>query len=380
MLNDASPVDLILKIDSRARYENANQVGFGESNAATLRNRIGLLAKTDTLSGYAEYEGTLALDRNDFQGASAHGPSTLTNIADPESHEVNQLWLQYSTLDKMYSVKVGRQIISLNNERQLGPTPWRQNIQTFDAARLDFSPNDDLSVTYGYFNQVNRTFGSQVTAAAQQDFEGNSHFVNGKYSGFDFGDITLYTLVLDLNNGAGSNASNHTTGIIIDGKLGSSDIGYWFEYAHQTDAFDSSLDYNTNYLHGFVKVPFSDRFSASVGVENRGTDNGVGYQTPVARNHPFNGFADRFLGNVSPQGLTDFYAKASFDITEQLNSQIHYHHFSDGRLNETLGNEIDFVLLQKLREDLNLGVVGAFFIDENLGDSHRLDVFLHFKR
>lgn len=380
ILNDADPFQLVLKIDSRARYENADQDRLEESNAATLRNRIGLLAKSDTLSGYIEYEGTLALDRNSYRAASVHGPADHTIIADPESNEINQLWLQFSPFDSS-AIKVGRQQISLNNERHLGPTPWRQNIQTFDAVTLTSTLNDNLNLTYGYFNQVNRAFGSQVTAAPQRDFEGDSHFVNLNYTGFDFGDLTLYTLVLDLNNPAGSNASNHTTGLILDGTLGDSNLAYWLEYAYQTDAFNSQLDYNTHYSHGYIKAPLTDRFSATFGLENRANDNNVGFQTPVARNHPFNGFADRFLGNVSPQGLTNFYAKGSYDFTKKLQGQLHYHRFWDGRLDQDLGDEIDFVLLQKLRDDLKLGVVGAFFEGASgVEDNHRFDVFLHFKR
>lgn len=381
ILNDSAPWLVQLKIDSRARYSYANDSSLETSNAWTLRNRVGLLTKVNQLSGYAEYEGTLAADRNGYRAASVHGPANHTVINDAESHEVNQLWLGYDTLNDTMHLRAGRQAIFLNNERYVGRAPWRQNMQTYDAATLNWNANEDLEVFYGYVNKVNRVFGSDVFAPQHIDFEGDSHLVNVKYSGSEIGDITFYSFLLDLNNPAGSNASNHSLGVILDGKLGYSDIGYYAELGHQTDAFNSALDYASTYVHTALTFPVTSNIDFTAGYERRGSDNGVGYQFPIGRNHPFNGLADKFLATVPAGGLSNFYANAAIKFTERTSGNIVYHGFWDDGLDIKYGDELDLVLKHKLRDDLALGVVGAFFTGQNgMTDLDRFDIFLNYKR
>ena len=83
-------------VDIRARYEYGEAEPLDDSNAFTVRGRLGLLSGTYAgFSLFAEYEGTLTADRDGYQAASVHGTGLgKTIIADPESHELNQAWVQ----------------------------------------------------------------------------------------------------------------------------------------------------------------------------------------------------------------------------------------------------------------------------------------------
>ena len=183
-----SAMDFITKAkltgDFRLRYEYGDEDPLDDSYALTLRGRIGILTgEYAGFQGFAEYEGTLTSDRDSYQAASVHGTGQgKTIIADPESHELNRLWLSWKGADT--AIKVGRQRIILDNARFVGNVGWRQNEQTFDAVTLTNQSIDELKLFYGYIWQTLRIFGSETpSAAGQTDFDGSTHLVNLAYYG-----------------------------------------------------------------------------------------------------------------------------------------------------------------------------------------------------
>ena len=256
----ASDQFLTLTGDFRLRYEHVDEYGFRAADAGTFRSRIGLLTKEFYgFQIFGEYEGTLTADRNSYRAASAHGPADRAVIADPESHEWNQGWISYMNWDT--KVKAGRQEIAVANERFIGKGAWRQNEQSFDAVTISNQSITDLTLTYGYFNRVNRIFGSEVEAPAQKDFTGDSHFLNANYAGLPNATIGLYSYFLDLHNEAGDTNSNNTYGGFIDGAILIDDafkLTCYGEYAYQTNAYESSESYGASYFHLIGGAAYKD--------------------------------------------------------------------------------------------------------------------------
>ena len=361
VLNDETPALVTPAIDSRLRYEYGDQSGLDDSHAGTWRNRIGLLTReVYGFKVFAEYEGTLAVDRDGYNAATVHGPATKTVIADPESHELNQLWGSYEGFDGLLSVKAGRQGINLDNQRFIGTVGWRQNMQSYDAAAVTLRPVEDLEVYYGYLWQVNRIFGSQVEAPQFTDFTGNSHLVNAKYEGLPFGTLTGYAYFLDLHNEAGDINSNNTFGASLTGNLADTGIDYRAEYACQTDAFDSPLRYVAHYAHGALTAPLIEGLKGTVGLEYLGSDNGAGFKTPLATLHKFNGYADRFL-TTPGAGLSDLYGALAFQLPFSVGASVGYHHFREADFGVSLGNEVDIVLTKEIGKGLSVLAKGALF-------------------
>ncbi|MFP4166445.1 MAG: alginate export family protein [Opitutales bacterium] len=75
--------------------------------------------------------------------------------------ELNQFWAQYAEAD-YGSLKLGRQIYTLDDHRFIGHVGWRQNIQTFDAATIAFTGIENLTVNGFYLDAVNRVNGDDV--------------------------------------------------------------------------------------------------------------------------------------------------------------------------------------------------------------------------
>ena len=364
VLNDKAPGLVKLTLASRLRYEYGDQDTLSPSNAATLGNRIGLLTKeVNGFQAFVEYEGTLAVDRSDYFVPGVQGVPGKTVIADPESHELNQAWVSYKTPDDVWGLKVGRQGIDLDSQRYIGTVAWRQNMQTYDAAGLTWSPNEDLEVYYGYVWQVNRIFGSEAFGRPQSDFKGQTHLFNAKYKGLPFGTLTTYIYSLDLHSLAGDANSSTSYGASLTGPVFDTGVTYYAELGYQEDAYDSPLDYAATYVHGSLSKEIVDGVTGTIGVEHLGSDNGVGYSFPLSTLHKFNGFADNFL--VTPAGgLTDTYASIATTVGPGIKLSAVYHYFWDDSFDVALGQEVDLVATKAINENVSVLAKGALFLGE----------------
>lgn len=359
ILNDEEPSLVDISLNTRLRYEYGELNGLDLSHAWTVRNRVGLLTKKmGGFQAYAEYEGTVAADRDQYFAPGTERPTGQTPIADAESHELNQAWVSYTTADDVWGLKVGRQNINLDGQRFIGTVGWRQNSQTYDAATLTWNPNADLSVFYGYVSRVDRIFGSETVIPGFDDFEGSSHLFNAKYKGLPFGVLTGYVYSLDLHNDAGDANSSDTFGFSLAGDF-IADSAYYLEYAHQTDAYSNPNDYSANYVHANVAKSFLPGVKTTVGYEYLGSDNGVGFATPLATLHKFNGFADQFLATPAG-GLSDAYISFGTKIAG-INFVAGYHYFWDDGFDVSLGQEIDLVASKAITDNISVLAKAAFY-------------------
>jgi len=380
VIEEAHDPFLTLTGDFRLRYEHVDQDGLRDANAGTLRSRIGLLTREFYgFQIFGEYEGTLTPDRNSYRAASAHGPADRAVVADPESHEWNQGWISYTNWDT--KIKVGRQEIQLDNARFVGSVAWRQNAQTYDAVTVSNRSIEDLTLGYGYINRVNRIFGSEVEAAAQEDFTGNSHYLNAKYTGIENATVGLYSYFFDLHNGGGDGNSNNTYGGYIDGAIPFDDafkLTYYGEYAYQTDAFDSPLDYGANYYH-LVGGAAYKATTCGVGYESLGSDHATAFQTPLATLHKFNGFADKFL-TTPADGLADLYVYAGTKLPYGIALSNAFHWFGEDGGSLDYGSEYDLVLSKAINEKLSvLGKAAFYFADDFATDTNKFIVEMDYK-
>ncbi|MDF1739239.1 MAG: alginate export family protein [Verrucomicrobiales bacterium] len=362
VLNDKVPSLVKVSLDTRFRYEYGDQSGLAPSHAATVRNRLGLLTREmNGFQGYVEYEGTIAADRFDYNDATARAPGGKTIIADPTSQELNQAWISYKDPNGLLAIKGGRQAINLDGQRYVGTVGWRQNMQTFDAATLTLTPNDDLEIFYGYVWQVNRIFGSNNLNPGGTDFKGETHLFNAKFKNLPVGTLTTYVYSMDLKNVAGAANSNNSFGLSLSGDF-IGDTQYYAEYGYQTDAYDNPLNYNASYAHANISGKVGSAVTTTVGYEYLGSDNGVGYKFPLATLHKFNGFADRFLGTPAG-GLSDMYLSAATSVAG-VKFVAAYHYFWDDGFDVALGQEVDLVASKALNEKVSVLAKGAFFMGQ----------------
>ena len=198
--------------DGRYRYEHVDQAGFArDADAHTLRVRAGFqTGKVWDLQGLIEVEGVLQL--NDDFNDSVNGNTAYPIVADPEDFQINRFQIEYSGLPQTV-VTLGRQRINFDNQRFVGGVAFRQNEQTFDAARITNTSIDNLNVTYAFVNQVNRVFGEESPQGA---FEGGTHLLNAGYDVAGWGKLSGYAYLIDLHELPAQ--STKTFGLRFSGK------------------------------------------------------------------------------------------------------------------------------------------------------------------
>lgn len=362
-----------IDLNVRARIELADIDGFDHSEAYTVRIRAGIGSKPlYGFTGYAELENMNTFSEGDyFNGAET--PTGQTIIADPEVTELNQLFLNYER-EGLYA-KVGRQRLTLDNQRFVGNVGWRQNEQTFDAAWLHSSLNiEGFDIGYGYLEHINRIFGDKGSSSTQ-DWDSDSHIIHASYAACDCLQVTAFAYIFDFEDDSPTNSAN-SYGLRVTGsqQLGESDwsLKYAGSYARQADAGKNPVDYTANYGAVDSSVSYSGVGEVGAGYEFLGSDDGKArFVTPLATAHKFNGYADAFVDNGGVDGLQDFYVYLKPQLPWTLKGALIYHRFWSDYGGNHLASEWDAVLEWPVLEHVTLLTKGAYFEGTSRGPADR---------
>lgn len=344
--------------DFRLRYEYVDQDNSADSaKALTLRSRLGY--NTATYEGFSatiEFEDSrevLGQDRFNLPGP-AQGPGYVSKgasvVADPETTELDQGFLKYAKDD--LTVKLGRQVITMDNHRFVGHVGWRQDRQTFDALTINYKLSKDLEATYAYLGQRNRIF------AELADVESKDHLLNVSYK-TGVGKVTAYSYLLEVDNGT-DNALD-TYGLRFSG---ASDIDegmkalYTLEYAYQEDeTAGNTVESDYMLVEGGLVV---SGITAKLGYEVLAAGDGpISFETPLATLHKFNGWADVFL-NTPADGLTDLYVSAAGKVAGGK-WMLAYHDFDSDEGSTDLGSEIDLSFSKGFGKNYSAGIKAALY-------------------
>lgn len=325
-----------LSLTLTPRLESVQQTGRQSSSALTLGTNLGYThTVNEQFSFSVEVEDTRAADEDSYNPAGLNPRSTnRAVVADPTGTEINQAWVSYQ--DDVFAAKIGRQALVLNNARFIGNVGWRQNMQTFDAIQAT-ATSAPLKFTYAYLNQINRILGDDHPAG---QWDSDSHLLNLDWKITDDLQLTGYSYLLSFDNAAANNTATH--GVFLSGSRAISDgeqFIYRAEYALQRDARESPLNYEASY--SLLEVGFKNKSGTlTFGREILGEDQGVGFKTPLATGHAFNGWADLFLGTPGT-GLEDLYVKVTANLPQNIKGAAVYHDFASSTDNQTWGHELD---------------------------------------
>jgi len=332
--------DLVLRL----RYEDVTDTlpagspltGTEDADLLSLRTVLGYsTARYHGFYGRIEFEATTHIgDVNALTVGDdltfPPGPvgSRIANgnsiIPDPQKEEFNEAYIGWRSASSGCSnapggcngsttIKVGRQEVIYDNHRWVGNILWRQNFQSYDAIRIDNTSIPNLSISYTYLDQVNRTFGPD--SPFNKWFMNDSHLINVSYK-FPVGKLVGYGYLLDFDDnprtpfpegvGVGpgiTNFDSDTWGLRFTSKHKTSDafaILYELEWANQNPTGDAAPTLSDN---NYYNVEFGGAFKlggkpvvVKIGQEVL-EGNGVNsLQTPLATFHAFNGWADKFVG------------------------------------------------------------------------------------
>ena len=354
-------------IDLRARYENVQDDSKAQrtGEAGTLRARLGYeTGAWNGLSVQTDFDQLWLLGGN--SNSTRNGKTAYPIIADPAMTVLNRLELTYAS-DFDTKFVVGRQRLILGNARFIGNSGWRQHEQTFDALSAVNGSIPDLTLTYAYLYRVNRVYGpdqpvpsNTVAAATGQAnyYKSNSHVLNGVYVGVPGLRVESYAYLLDLSapgyavlpaqQAATSRLSTATYGLRADyGFPIAQDFAAKLsgEFAHQTDYANNPLSFALNYYLGEASATWRG-VKGLVGYEVLEGNGTIGFSTPLASLHGFNGWGDLFL-TTPANGLKDLYVQAGYSLPmnelglTSLNPAVIYHRYTTDVLDAGIGTEWD---------------------------------------
>jgi hypothetical protein len=352
-------------VDFRLRYEHVDQLAtpaLTRANANTFRARIGFeTGKAWNTALLAEMDIVQPI-RPDYRADPAVPVSNASYAAvvDPEDQEINRLQLTNTSLTDT-TITLGRQRINLDDQRFIGNVGWRQNEQTYDALRVVNRHITNLVIDAGYFVHVNRIYGPD---SPQSPYGGDNYYGNvayqtkmGKLTGFayllSFKPIT--TVAAGLNP---ARASTSTYGLRFAGErlIGKLKLGYIASYADQKERgynpFKIKNDYKLLELNGTwrqLTVGIGDEILS--GYLAPGTTTTIGFSTPLATLHKFQGWVDKFL-TTPGNGVDDRYAtitwlKKGLGPLDTLTAIAAYHGYSADRIAGDYGDEFNVSLAAK---------------------------------
>lgn len=359
-------------LNYRYEYANTEKTAKESANASTLRLRLGYLTpKFRGFQGFAEYEGNQDIFVNDFS-SSRNGRLRKTKfdvVQDPQDNEVNQLWVSFDGIPDTLA-KVGRQRIVLDNQRFIGNVAFRQMEQTYDAVRIDNLSLPHTMVTVGYLNQV------RTIISTTDDID--APFVNIGYDGLGFGKLTGYAYLLDFNTGARFRESNQTYGIRFNGSTPIGDrvtAHYTAEYAWQKDYEKNPNSLELTYLNLMAGATLFG-VTGKVNMEQLDGQDGIGFATPLALKHAFQGWADIFL-DTPADGIRDIYGELSTTLLGVHLAAI-YHDFDDDTSSINYGKEIDLLAMKRFGKHYSVSLIYARYdADEFAVDTEKFWVQGH---
>lgn len=346
-----------LILDSRVRYETVDQDPLAEdAEAETVRVRAGFetgKAWETSLLAEGEFVWDVA---GDYRSDNAVLKNTAYPvIADRDAQEVNRLQLTNTSVPQT-TITLGRQRILLDDQRFVGNSGWRQNEQTFDGLHVVNKTVKNFTVDVAYVNQVNRVNGPD---SPQGRYTGDVYLANLAYQ-TPVGKVTAFEYLLKFDpltqqdfpgltaaqaaplNPTRVSAATYGLRFAGEKRLDKIKLGYTASLARQKDAgqnpFDFTLDYRFAELTGTYR-----QFTLGAGYEVFEGDGIVGFSTPLATLHKFNGWADKFL-TTPANGLEDRYVSAGVTFKgvgplDTLAALASYHFYDAEHISQDYGDE-----------------------------------------
>ena len=367
-----------IKLDFRYRYENVDDESFDrDANASTLRSRV--TVQTAAVRGFtalAEFDNVSEIGSARYN-STANGKVQYPVVADPKGTDINQAWIKYGWED--VAGTYGRQRILHGNQRFVGGVGWRQNEQTYDGFRALYEGGNGLTLDYAYVYNVNRIFGPDDSLVQPADHRGSNHFFRADYKLGENHSLSGFIYALDVDDNpdyaAGKTVGNSsdTYGVEYSGKFGP--VSAKAAYATQSDAGDNPVDYDADYYMLEGGMNFGG-VSVLLAYEVLGAGDGVGFNTPYATLHKFQGWADKFLATPG-DGIEDLYAGATGKVGP-VNLGAFYHDFSAEDSSDDFGSEWDLVATWPVNKQFTTQLKYANFSSDSsrFSDTEKLWVTL----
>ncbi len=362
---------LTIDADLRARFEyrhgfnNLFPDGADPAAFVTQRSRLNI--------GYQQERLKLFVS---VQDVSTWGDTRQILLNDGnDSFSLFQAWGQIF-LDKNWSLKAGRQVISYDDQRIFGGLDWAMQGRFHDAALIKYENENfkvDIGAAFSQEGQPNEGSGFNIQGFFTYKTMQYAYLKkNWKKTSASFLFLnTGFQKFTGINNDEPDGVFyRHTTGSYFTFQLGKVNFAgsayYQFGKANaDTDlsAYQASLE--ATYKPG--KILYGLGIEVLSGTDQADDDKNKSFFPLYGTNHKFNGYMDYFfVGNhANNVGLNDLYGKVVFTTGAKSNLLVKAHYFAAnadlaGDEDKYLGTEVDIVFKQQIIKNVKL----------NLGYSH----------
>lgn len=333
-----------VSLDLRYRIEHVGEANANkDANASTLRTALGYTTGTyRDFGAMVEFEN-ISVIGPELYNSTVNGLNQYSKVQDPKGSEVNQAYLNFGGLSDT-ALRLGRQRITLDDQRFVGNSASRQNEQTFDGFEAVNKSVADTQITYAYLTDAHRSTGSD---ASNGNLRMKSHLINAGYTGLGLGTLTGYAYLLDIDNQAllgAASASTKTLGLRFTGThrlTGRTALLYTAEYAKQNNYADNPHHYDVTYLLGELGATIAG-ISAKYGYEDLGSDGTYSVQVPIGTRHSRDGWDDMFSPATPAKGLVDQYLSVT-DTVAGIDVSAAYHDFAADQGSARYGAERDLM-------------------------------------
>jgi hypothetical protein len=352
--------ELDANIQIRPRYEYRN--GFkslmpnGESSTSFIsqRSRLNFNFKQEKLKA-----------KLTLQNVRTWGDVATTSQADKNGIALFEAWAQYD-FNAKWGARIGRQVLSYDNQRIMGEIDWAQQGQSHDAAVLLFH-NKNHQLDLGIAENANAENLVEPTTAYTTNYKSMQY----AWYHTQFSKLNMSLLLLNT----GYEYAKAPDDLVVDYKQ---TFGTYLSY--KENKWDTNLglygqtgkntDKNVNawYAGANIGYALTTKFKATLGYEFLSGKNQDDMSTDVksfspifGTNHGFNGFMDYFyVGNhQNSVGLQDAYLKLNY-TQNKWQFTLMPHLFSapatvlDGaeKMDSYLGTELDFTTSYTLQKDV----------------------------
>ncbi|MBK9624405.1 MAG: hypothetical protein IPO38_07535 [Rhodocyclaceae bacterium] len=287
----------------------------------------------------------------DFLGASGRVntdpskffASNYPLLPDPPYSGVNQLFADYGGFPST-RVKLGRQILRIDDERFISDVDFRQTPQVFDGVTIVNTSLPQTRIQLGEYRRIRTVLGGLNDLRLHVLHAAWNPLPDHTLAGYGYWHDQAAT---GAQTGFANNAQR-IVGAHAEGGFALDESWRWMYYAgvarqNQYGNGDSRIDANYRRIGMGIQTAGSATFGtwgARIDREVKGSNGGIyGFQTPLTDYYAFNGWALQYT-STPRVGLIDTWLTARGQM-QKLSLFTEYHRFRSDFGGLTLGREFD---------------------------------------
>jgi hypothetical protein len=307
----------------------------------------------------------------------------------PTANDISlfEAWAQLY-FNPSWDIKIGRQLLSYDDERILGALDWNNAGRKHDAALLEFNKNKlKVNAAFAFNQNAEKVTGTFYDNSNSRPYKG-MEFLWMKYNFSNAFSASALLMNLDLQNKIDSSMAHlQTVGGNVFYKKNKVSLTGTYYYQTGNNSLKNISSIKTNAWMAAIKADynFNKKTGFGIGSDFLSGRNMNSHSTTISSfnplygtHHKFYGLMDYFYSSSGHNnvGLWDSYVNFYLNPSEKFTSQLSLHHFeaaaklmdySGSNASSSLGNEADITFGYSLMKDVKLmGCYSEMFANSSM--------------